>query len=222
MIYVINMALLKLDRDGIDEAVDKAIAVLQSGGVIAYPTETFYGLGVRFDKHGSLKRLYDLKKRPQEKAMPLIIGDIGLLGMLVSPQWLGKIPASARLLMGKYWPGPLTLLMPAIEGLSEYVSAHTGKVAVRVPGRSFALDLARKARFAITATSANPSGMPPADDGDGVSAYFDGNLDLIVDGGKTPGGLPSTIVDVSGGSAEIVREGVVSRDAIEKFLAQSR
>ncbi len=216
------MFYLNIDREGAGAAIEKAVHVLQSGGVIAYPTETFYGLGVRFDNHESLKKLYDLKKRPREKAMPLIIGDIGLLGMLVSPQWLGKIPAPASLLMGKYWPGPLTLLMPAIEGLSEYVSAHTGKVAVRVPGKSLALALARKAGFPVTATSANPSGMPPADDGGKVSAYFDGSLDLIVDGGKTPGGLPSTIVDVSGGGAEMVREGVVSRDAMEKFLTQSR
>jgi L-threonylcarbamoyladenylate synthase len=209
---------LKLDKHKNGKAVDVAISVLRSGGIVAYPTETFYGLGAGFDTSDSLKRLYDLKRRPQEKAMPLIIGKTESLRLIVSPTWLENIPSAAKLLMEKFWPGPLTLLMPAKKGLPQYISAGTGRIAVRIPGCSFALELAKKAGVPITATSANPSGMPAAESADKVIGYFDGNIDLLVDGGMTPGGLPSTIIDVSGGGAEVVREGIISRKDIKSII----
>lgn len=208
---------LKIDRDLTDYAVDEATAVLKEGGIIAYPTETFYGLGARFDIAASLQRLYDLKGRPKEKAMPLIIGDVQLLKKVVSEKWITNPPHVAGLLIRSFWPGPLTLLFPAKEGLSGYLSADTGKVAVRVPGDSFALRLARKAGFPITATSANLSGKPPAREADEVKGYFGDAVNLVIDGGATPGGFPSTIIDVTGGDLRIVREGIVSRGRIEQF-----
>jgi len=205
---------IRLNRDNTDKAISEAIGVLRGGGLIAYPTETFYGLGVKFDMGDSLKRLYELKRRPEEKAMPLIIGETGLLSSIVSREWLRDIPPLAKTLMARFWPGPLTLLLPAREGLPGYLTAWTGMVAVRIPGESFALQLARRAGFPITATSANPSGMPPADSAEMVEGYFGGSIDLLVDGGKTPGGLPSTIVDLSGGRIRVVREGAVSPSLI--------
>lgn len=199
-----------------ETAVGKAFEVLQKGGIIAYPTETFYGLGVKFDIHESLKKLYELKKRPEEKAMPLIIGDTGSLRKIVSEKWIEDIPSTVKSLMDRFWPGPLTLLVPAMEGLSPYLTANTGKVAVRIPGESFALGLAKKAGIPITATSANLSGMPPAERAEEVVRYFGGGIDLLIDGGRTTGGSPSTIVDVSEGRIDIVREGAISRDRIEK------
>jgi L-threonylcarbamoyladenylate synthase len=209
---------LRLDQHKIDKVIDRAINVLRTGGIAAYPTETFYGLGVAFDTFDSLKRLYDLKRRPLEKAMPLIIGDIESLRLIVSPEWLESIPAAARQLMDKFWPGPLTLLMPAKKGLPRYLSADTEQIAVRIPGESFALELARKARVPITATSANPSGMPAAESADKLIEYFNGDIDLLVDGGRTPGGLPSTIADVSDSVIEVVREGVISRRDLESVI----
>ncbi|GAB4411822.1 MAG: L-threonylcarbamoyladenylate synthase [Thermodesulfovibrionales bacterium] len=200
---------IRLDKDNIDKAISEAIDVLKRGGIIAYPTETFYGLGVRFDMDDSLKRLYKLKRRPEEKAMPVIIGEMGLLSSIVPPEWLKNIPQVAKSVMDRFWPGPLTLLLPAREGLSEYLTARTGMIAVRIPGESFALQLAKKAGFPITATSANPSGMPPAVDAEMVLRYFDHKLDLLIDGGQTPGGLSSTIAEVSEGRIRIVREGAV-------------
>lgn len=200
---------IRLNRDNTDKAINEAIDVLKGGGLIAYPTETFYGLGVKFDMGDSQKRLYELKRRPEEKAMPLIIGEIGLLSSIVSHEWLRDIPLLAKTLMARFWPGPLTLLLPAREGLSGYLTSGTGMVAVRIPGESFALQLARRASFPITATSANPSGMPPADSAEMVVKYFGGSIDLLIDGGQTPGGLPSTIVDLSEGRIRVVREGAV-------------
>lgn len=209
------MTYIKLSKDTTGDAINKAIDDLQKGGIIAYPTETFYGLGVKFDLNKPLKRLYELKRRPREKAMPVIIGNRRLLSEIVSYEWLTKIHPAAKALMDRFWPGPLTLLLPAKEGLSEYLTASTGLIAVRVPGESFALHLAKKAGFPITATSANPSGMHPAGNAEMVRRYFNDNIDLLIDGGPTPGGLSSTIVDMSEGKIKIVRKGAVSEEEIE-------
>lgn len=201
--------ILKLTGDNPEELIDKAVAIINGGGIVAFPTETFYGLGVRFDSPDSLRRLYEIKRRPREKAMPLIIGDTSQLNFLVDPVWLKELPVEVKGLMERYWPGPLTLLMPARSGLSEFLIGYNKTIAIRIPGESFALHLAKKAGFPITATSANISGMPPADDAERVIEYFDYSLDLLIDGGRTPGGLPSTIVDVTGERLKIVRKGAV-------------
>jgi L-threonylcarbamoyladenylate synthase len=199
----------KLADDNIHAVSDEAVSILQRGGIIAYPTETFYGIGVKFDMSASLHRLYWLKRRPREKAMPVIIGDVGALSEIVSPEWLENVPSSTLMLMKRFWPGPLTLLLPARAGLSEYLTAETGMIAVRIPGESFALLLATKAGFPLTATSANISGMPPAENAEMIIQYFGDSLDLLVDGGRSPGGMPSTIVDASGDRIKIVREGAI-------------
>ena len=203
---------IAIKENNTDEAVGKAIDELQKGGIIAYPTETFYGLGVKFDMPDALKRLYGLKKRPHDKAMPVIIGDSRLLSEVVDEEWLKNIPLTAQSLMDEHWPGPLTLLFPAKDGLSEHLTAGTGRIAVRVPGESFALCLAKKAGFPITATSANLSGMPPAENAEMVKKYFDGGIDMLIDGGQTAGGTPSTIVDVTKDVPVIIRRGATDID----------
>jgi L-threonylcarbamoyladenylate synthase len=189
--------------------LQKAVDTLTKGGIVAYPTETFYGLGASFDEEESLKKLYRVKQRPREKAMPLIIGNRDLLSILTY-----AVNVDAKSLMDRFWPGPLTLIFNARENLSEFITAGTGKVAVRLPGESFALHLARAAPFPVTATSANLSGMTPAGDAETVIKYFGGNIDLVIDGGPAPGGLPSTLVDVTGDTARILREGVIQKEAL--------
>ena len=205
---------IKPTKKNINEVIDLSITVLEKGGIIACPTETFYGLGAKFDKPDSLKRLYKIKKRPKDKAMPVIIGSEGLLQKIVLREWLEHIPESVKSLMEKFWPGPLTILLPASEKISDYLTAGTGRVAVRVPGESFALQLAARAGFPLTATSANPSGMPPAETPEAVVRYFGDKIDLLIEGGRTPGGLPSTIVDVAGRKIRVVREGAVKRNRL--------
>lgn len=203
--------LIKITEDNRKEILRKAIEILKDGGIVAYPAETFYGLGVKFDKEASLRKLYELKKRPEEKPMPLIIGSGASLSMIAV--FVNEIAES---LMDKFWPGPLTLLLKAKKGLSPYLTADTGRIAVRIPGESAALYLVREAGFPITATSANPSGMPPAEDADSVIRYFGEKIDMVIDGGRTAGGLPSTIVDVTEKKIKIVREGVIPRSVFEK------
>jgi len=192
-----------------DQVLQSAVDVLKNGGIIAYPTETFYGLGTRIDMEASLQRLYEIKQRPREKAMPLIIGNKEQLSSIAA-----DINSSAIKLMERFWPGPLTMLFPAKKHLSEFITAGTNKVAVRIPGESFALHLAQSARFPFTATSANPSGMPPAQDAEAVIRYFGNKIELIIDCGPAPGGLPSTIVDVTTEKTKILREGAIKKELL--------
>ncbi len=200
--------ILKLTDKNIDEVISAAISILKNGGIIAYPTETFYGLGAKYDIDSALKRLYEIKQRPEEKAMPLIIGDKKELSLITD-----SINASTEELIDRFWPGPLTVLFNALPDLTEYI-VSLNKAALRIPGESFALKLAKVSGFPITATSANISGMPPADSAKMVLDYFDGSIDLIIDGGKTKGGLPSTIVDATGNTIKIIRKGAVEITAL--------
>jgi len=205
------MIIIQPAKTGLSEALELTSKTIKRGGVIAYPTETFYGLGVKFDDNTALKKLFEIKHRSWNMALPLIIGDKMMLKQITS-----SLTVSAEKLADKFWPGPLTLLLPANPFISELLTAKTGKIAVRVPGESFALDLAQLLGFPITATSANISGMPPADNAEDVIRYFKGALDLVVDCGKTPGGKPSTIVDASAEKIRFLRAGAVS---VEKVFA---
>ena len=198
---------------GISDALEKASGIIKKGGVIAYPTETFYGLGVKYDDISALNKLYGIKHRSWNKALPLIIGEKGELDLIAS-----SITAAAEKLAKRFWPGPLTILLPARPDISDFITAKTGKIAVRIPGESFALDLARFLGFPITATSANISGMPPADNAGDVIRYFGDSLDLIIDCGKTTGEKPSTIVDASGEKIRFLRAGAVSIEDIFNVL----
>ncbi len=204
------MHLIRINEKNPDETASMAVEALRDGAVIAYPTETFYGIGAKFDIESALKKLCRIKNRPPEKALPLVIGTTGALGLLTD-----SVPAGAQKLIDAFWPGPLTILLKAKSNLSGYLTAGTGKVAVRVPGESFALLLARESGFPVTATSANPSGLPAAADAATVIRYFNNLLDIVIDGGITHGGLPSTIVDAAGDRIQIIREGAVPKDSLK-------
>jgi L-threonylcarbamoyladenylate synthase len=192
------MRVIKADTEG---SVLEAVETLNQGGLIAYPTESSYALGVRFDDEAELLKLYGLKGRAHGKAFPLIIPGQEALDSIAL-----DVNETARKLMQEYWPGPLTLVLRAKANLPEYVT-EKGTVAVRVPGESFALSLVRKAGFPITATSANLSSRPPACDAHAVIKYFGEDVDLVIDGGPSPGGLPSTLVDATGREIKIIRAG---------------
>jgi L-threonylcarbamoyladenylate synthase len=200
---------IKVHETNMEEVLQHAVDILKKGGIVAYPTETFYGLGVKFDLEDSLIKLYNIKQRPEDKAMPLIIGNKELLPIVIV--YISNIAVT---LMERFWPGPLTIIFPARENLSDYITAGTRKVAVRVPGESFALHLATNTSFPITATSANPSGKVPAQDAETVVKYFGDKIDLIIDGGPTSGGQPSTIVDVTENEIKILRKGAIKKELL--------
>jgi L-threonylcarbamoyladenylate synthase len=194
---------VKLTDDNREAVIAHALSLLERGGILGYPTETYYGLGAKYNDLYALRRVYELKRRPDEKALALIIGRIAQLPVLTR-----SVTDLARRLMDRYWPGPLTLLFEARDDLPSLL-VFDRKVAVRMPGPSFALSLAMSCPFPLTATSANLSGAPPACTAAMVAGYFGEVLDLIVDDGETRGGLPSTIVDVTGDRIRLVREGAV-------------
>jgi L-threonylcarbamoyladenylate synthase len=208
------MLRIKVSEINMAQVLRHTVETLANGDIVAYPTETFYGLGVKFDLEDSLKNLYEIKQRPKDKAMPLIIGNKELLPLIAAS--LNNI---ALLLMDRFWPGPLTLILSAKENLSEYITAGTHKVAVRIPGESFALHLAKYANFPISATSANPSGIPPASDAETIIRYFGDRIDLIIDGGPTSGELPSTIVDVTEREMKILRDGMIKKELLTLLVA---
>jgi L-threonylcarbamoyladenylate synthase len=182
------MYTIKADASGIKEAA----RTIANGGVVAYPTETFYGLGARYDDESALLKLFSIKGRPAEKPFSLIVPDIESARLIVE-----SIPDEAMRLMKKYWPGPLTLVLKACEGVSKLI-APRGTVALRQPGESAALLLARELGFAMTASSANIAGGTPACSAREVAESGLTGLDLILDGGVAPGGLASTIIDFTG------------------------
>ena len=200
-----------------EKAIAECRRVITGGGVVAFPTESFYALGVKYDDLLALKKLNILKHRPKDKALPLIIGDRKVLALIASST--GFI---SEALMKRFWPGPLTLLFSARRDLPDFITAGSGKVAVRIPGRSFALELAVSLDFPVTATSANISGMTPASHPDDVIRYFGDQIDLLVDGGETPGGKPSTIVDIEDGKIEIVRKGSIPDRDIYRLVGARR
>ena len=206
---VFSMLILKLNATNLEQVLRDASETLKAGGIVAYPTETFYGLGAKFDIEKALKKIYELKQRPDEKAMPLIIGNKELLSVITA-----SVSNIAESLMNRFWPGPLTLILPAKENLSEFITGGTNTVAVRIPGESFALHLAKTANFPITAASANVSGTSPAQNAETVMSCFGDTIDLIIDGGTTPGGLPSTIVDATESEIRIMRDGVIKKELL--------
>lgn len=201
------MLSLSLHKNPVDKVITRALQILKKGGIVAYPTESFYALGVMINNETALKRLYALKKRPLEKAMPLIIGNKGALVSIVK-----SIPLQAEKLIKKFWPGPLTIIFEAKDIVPELLTGKKKTVAARIPGDSFALYLAKAAGFPITATSANLSGKAPAQEPQEVMDYFGEGIDLIIAGGKTPGGKPSTIIDVTVTPPKILREGAILLD----------
>ena len=191
-----------------DQIIESAISVLSNGGIVAYPTETLYGLGAKYDDEQAVKRLFGLKKRPMDKTVPIIIGSIEQLPLLAE-----RVNNAAADLISRFWPGPLTLIFHARRGLNRYITSDR-KVAVRIPGDSFALHLVRSAGFPITATSANISGMPPARNVAMIFSFFNKGIDLIVDGGEAQTIVPSTIVDVTEDTPIILREGALKLSRI--------
>ncbi|MDI1472329.1 MAG: L-threonylcarbamoyladenylate synthase [Thermodesulfovibrio sp.] len=188
-----------------DVKIVDVIKILERDGIIIYPTETLYGIGVKYDNKKLLKKVFEIKNRPSEKTFPLII-NLNHLDLLVS-----SIPPLAQKLIEKYWPGPLTLILPAKDGLPEEITSNK-TVAVRMPGESFALELIKNSPFPITATSANISGYPAASDIETVLKYFEkSDITLFIDGGSLQG-IPSTIVDVTITPPKIIRKGAIDID----------
>ena len=161
-----------------------------------------------------MRRIFAAKGRPI--GHPLIVH---LPGVEHLDAWAREVPESARALAARFWPGPLTLVLPAVADLDAAITAGTGTVAVRVPGSELARSLARRAGGAIVSTSANLSGEPPPTAPAELSSDLVARVDHVLDGGRTPGGQPSTIVEVTGDAVRVLREGVIPAHAVRAACA---
>lgn len=183
--------------------IGRALQVLINGGIIAFPTDTVYGLGSLAFENPAIESIYTAKDRPIEKAIPILIGDLGDLDKVAD-----DIPSMALRFATRFWPGPLTCVVPKKSILPPAISA-THTVAVRIPDHADARALLRAAG-PMAVTSANISGQPSPSTAQEVYDQLKGRIPLILDGGKTQGGVPSTLVDCTGDKPIILREGPIS------------
>ena len=194
------------------ERIQEACAVLRDGGVVAYPTDTFYGLAVDPRLPAAVARLFAVKARAPGQAVPLIAADNAQVDAAA------ELNEAAQRLARVFWPGPLSIVVPARELICVSARAVDGSVALRVPACPAARDLARAHGFCITATSANRSGEPATTSAVEVARALPGLIDFVLEGGETPGGEPSTLVDVRGREPRLVRAGAVPWDRVLRSL----
>ncbi len=200
----------RLDPDRPDANVlANAAAVLRAGGVVAFPTDTLYGLAVDPGSPTAVAQLYRIKGRQVDQAIPLIASDLEQV-----EAYAGALPPLARSLAARFWPGPLTILIPAWAGLDAAVHAGRGTVAIRVPAHALARSFAAACGRPVTATSANRSGEPATSLPDEVLRCLGRDLDALIDGGPSPGGPPSTIVDATGTAPRLIRAGAVAWERV--------
>ena len=188
-------------------------SVLDSGGVIAFPTDTFYGLGADPFNPEAISKIFRIKQRPADKPLLVLIHSQDQVDRLTD-----QITPLAKLLMRLFWPGSLTLLFKAASGLPRELTAGTVKVGIRLPAHLFTLQLLERLGRPLTAPSANISGQQAPKAIWEFANTLGEDLDLIVDGGPAPGGKPSTILDATTNPPILVREGAVSRKDLQMVL----
>lgn len=186
------------------ERFERAAALVSQGGVIIYPTETFYGLGGHPKMERAIERIYRIKGRDSGKPLPLIASDLDAVREAVS----GWSDIAERL-AAVFWPGPLTLLLPASSSFPPALHAGTGSVAIRISSHPMARTLAKRAGGVLIATSANRSGDPACRSVGEIPPEVTDLVDLVLDTGELPGGLPSTIVALTPFGPELVRSGCI-------------
>ncbi len=192
-----------------------ASRIILRGGVVAFPTETFYGLGADAGNVKALEKVFQAKGREQHKPLLLLVADRTWVSGLVK-----EIPAVAGSLMERFWPGPLTLIFEASPRLSPLLTGGTGKVGLRISSHPVAQALVRKVGKAVTGTSANLSGQPSASSAAEVLRAMGGEIDAILDAGQTAGGLGSTLLDVTGERLKIIRRGAIPGSQLTGFLGR--
>ena len=204
-------SIVPLGSGSSQELLEAAADAVRAGGVLALPTESFYALGASAFDQAGVRRVCELKGRPADKPMPVLIADRDQLMSLVT-----AVTATAKVLVEAFWPGPLTLVFEAKPSVPDELTARTGSIGVRQIALPNVLSLLRRVG-PLTGTSANPSDADPPRTAQEVQAYFGEKVSLILDGGQTSGGPPSTIVDTRG-PARLLREGPISREQVNAVL----
>ena len=200
--------------DALQEQLNKGIRMLKEGSLVAFPTDTVYGLGADAFNPKAVERIYQVKKRPKGLPLPLLIADISRVTDVAQP--MSEI---ALFLARRFWPGGLTLVLSKKTSLPDYLFKDS-TVAVRVPNHPVCQALIQGLGRAIIGTSANISGKPSALTASEVRQQLGNRVDLIVDGGRCPGGKESTVVDVTGETPVVLREGIIPACEIDKVCRE--
>jgi L-threonylcarbamoyladenylate synthase len=200
-------------KKGIDEKIKKAAEIIKSGGVVAFPTETVYGLGANAYDEQAVKKIFELKGRPQDN--PLIVHISKKQDVYIVAR---EIPEKAKVLIREFWPGPLTLVLPKNPSIPDIVTAGLDTVAVRMPDHPIALKLIRLSGVPIAAPSANISGKPSATQPEHIKKYFGEKVFLIE--GKVKIGIESTVLDLTEDVPKILRPGVITKEMIERKIGK--
>lgn len=200
--------ILTEDEPGV---ITAALEIILGGGVVAFPTDTVYGLGSTAFNNDAIEGIYKAKERPFEKAIPILLGEFDDMNRIVQ-----HITPLAWKLANHFWPGPLTLILPKRDDLPRSISSSSS-VGVRIPNHSLARSLFQRAG-PMAVTSANISGEQSPRSALEVYHQLNGRIPLIIDGGDTPGGVSSTVLDVTGVEPIILREGPITLDMIKSIL----
>ena len=199
----------------IQKQIEDGISILKEGGLVAFPTDTVYGLGACASLHKAVEHIFQVKGRPLGMALPLLLADIS---------WISKfaehISPIAWLLVHNFLPGALTLVLNRSNSVPDIVTAGGKTVAVRVPAHPVPVALAQGLGVPVVGTSANLSGEPSALTAEEVRAQLGDSVELVIDGGRCPGGKESTVVDLSGEIPVVLREGAISREKLEKVCGK--
>lgn len=194
-----------------DESIARAAYILQHNGVVAFPTETVYGLGARFDSVTAIAKIFEAKGRPQDNPLIVHISELNQLNMVVQ-----KVPALAEKLISAFWPGPLTIVLQKTPNVPSQATGGLATVGVRMPSNSIALALISAVGVPLVAPSANISGRPSPTSAIHVREDLAGRIDAILDGGEAQVGLESTVISVTENSIVILRPGAVTREMLEE------
>ena len=195
----------------IQQQIEKGISILRQGGLVAYPTDTVYGLGACISLPQAVKKVYKIKERPWNMSLSLLLADTSQLTKTAA-----LVPPTAWPLIHSFLPGALTIVLPKSSSVSDTITAGGTTIAVRIPAHPVPIALVAGLGEPIVGTSANLSGKPSALTAGEVCSQFGDKLDLVIDGGRCPCGRESTIVDVTGETPVVLREGAISREALEQ------
>jgi len=195
----------------LQKQIEEGISILKQGGLVAFPTDTVYGLGACVYIQQAVEQLYQVKQRPRSMALPLLLADTSQISEVAEP-----VPEVAWLLINNFLPGALTLVLPKSNSVPDIITAGENTVAIRIPAHPVPVALVEGLGAPIVGTSANLSGKPSSLTADEVYSQFGDKVDLVIDGGRCPGGKESTIIDVTGETPIILREGAISGEELKQ------
>ncbi len=203
--------MLNKPHPDIQQQVEQGVSILKQGGIVAFPTDTIYGLGACANLTQAVERVYRVKERPQNMALPLLLAHTSQISEVAD-----YVPPIAWLLAGNFLPGALTLVLFKSSSISDIITAGGATVAVRIPDHPVPVALVEGLGTPVVGTSANLSGKPSSLTAEEVYSQFGDKIDLVIDGGRCAGGKESTIVDVTGEKPVILREGAIHIEKLKK------